>query len=66
MYEKKINKLLNSSIAQRNGLEVYKENDGYIVLKYQRRISPILTSKECYKVIKEFVKFYKYNKITLD
>ena len=50
-YKGKIDKLLEAFNKDKNhhGLEIYQESGLYTIIRWGRRISPVMTANECYK-----------------
>ena len=52
-YRNKINELIEGfdDYQKKQGIAVYQESGMYTILKHGRRISPVMTAKECYKTL---------------
>lgn len=52
-YRNKINEILEEfkEYKEEQYIEVYQEAGMYTILKWGRRISPVMTAKECYKTL---------------
>ena len=52
-YCDKINELIEefNDYKGEQGIKIYQESGLYTILKHNRRISPVMTAKECYKTL---------------
>lgn len=60
-YKEKIDEVLKEINDGKNHfyVTVYQESGMYTILRWQRRISPVMTAKECYKTLETLRNVYQ-------